>query len=238
MKLDILAIGVHPDDVELGCGGTVIQHVKNGYKVGILDLTCGELGTRGSGELRLVEAENAAKIMGVASRSQINLEDGFFEINETNKRKVIEQIRYYQPEIVLCNSPKDRHPDHGRASQLTYDACFLSGLVKIETSYNNLSQSPWRPKRVLKYVQDWYIEPNLIIDISAVYEQKIEAIFAYQSQFFNPDSKEPKTPISSEEFKDFLEARARSFGRMIGTKFAEGFVTDQPPGVKDLFNIL
>ncbi|MCI5057648.1 MAG: bacillithiol biosynthesis deacetylase BshB1 [Flavobacteriales bacterium] len=238
MKLDVLAIGVHPDDVELGCGGTVIQTVKSGKSVGILDLTKGELGTRGNAELRLQEAAGASQIMQLAIRDQLNLEDGFFELNNENKMKLIEKIRLYQPEIVLCNAPKDRHPDHGRASQLTSEACFLSGLVKIKTSLNGIDQSPWRPKRVYRFIQDWHLTPSVVFDISEVFDQKIKAIMAYKSQFFNADSKEPETPISSKQFSDFLEARARSLGRMIGTEFAEGFILDQPPGTKDLFSIL
>ena len=203
MKLDILAFAAHPDDIELACSGTLIKHIKNGSKVGIIDLTEGELGSRGSRELRYEEAANATKIIGNIVRENLNLGDGFFEVEEKSMMKVIEMIRKYQPDIILCNAISDRHPDHGRGCELVKRAAFLSGLLKIETSIDGKSQEKWRPKQVFHYIQDEYIEPDFVIDISDEMEGKMKSILAYSSQFFNPESKEPQTPISSQEFMDF-----------------------------------
>ncbi len=238
MKLDILAFAAHPDDIELACSGTLIKHIKNGSKVGIIDLTEGELGSRGSRELRYEEAVNATKIIGNIVRENLNLGDGFFEVEEKSMMKVIEMIRKYQPDIILCNAISDRHPDHGRGSELVKRAAFLSGLLKIETSIDGKSQEKWRPKQVFHYIQDEYIEPDFVIDISDEMEGKMKSILAYSSQFFNPESKEPQTPISSQEFMDFLDGRARQFGRTIGAKHGEGFTSSNPVSVKSLNDIL
>jgi bacillithiol biosynthesis deacetylase BshB1 len=238
MKLDILAFAAHPDDIELACSGTLIKHIKNGSKVGIIDLTEGELGSRGSRELRYEEAANATKIIGNIVRENLNLGDGFFEVEEKSMMKVIEMIRKYQPDIILCNAISDRHPDHGRGSELVKRAAFLSGLLKIETSIDGKSQEKWSPKQVFHYIQDEYIEPDFVIDISDEMEGKMKSILAYSSQFFNPESKEPQTPISSQEFMDFLDGRARQFGRTIGAKHGEGFTSSNPVSVKSLNDIL
>lgn len=238
MKVDILAIGIHPDDVELSCSGTILKHIALGKKVGILDLTLGELGTRGNAALRTKEAEAAAKILGVSFRKQLNLKDGFFENNEASQRAIIEMIRLYQPEIVLCNAVSDRHPDHGRSAQLASDACFYSGLVKIETKHNGDIQKCWRPKAVYHYIQDHFIKPDFVIDVTDHIQKKRESILAYSSQFYDPNSKEPETPISSKDFMDSVEAKMRVFGRQIGVSYAEGFTSTKYIGVKNLFDLI
>jgi bacillithiol biosynthesis deacetylase BshB1 len=238
MKLDILAIGVHPDYVELSCAGTILKHIELGKTVGILDLTLGELGTRGNATLRTQEAMRAASILGVSVREQLNMADGFFENNETNQRLIIEVIRKYQPELILCNAISDRHPDHGRAAKLTADACFYSGLLKVETKENNTIQKPWRPKVVYHYIQDNFIEPDFVIDVTAYNDKKMESIMAYSSQFFDPNSKEPQTPISSKNFMDYINAKARLFGRSINVDFAEGFTVNRYIGVNNLFDLV
>src|ERR1043166_4084634 len=202
MKVDVLAFGVHPDDVELGCSGTIIASIAQGKKVAIIDLTRGELGTRGTAEIRKAEAANAAKVMGVVARENLEMADGFFQNDETNIRKVITAIRKYQPEIVLCNAPEDRHPDHGRSSKLVADAAFLSGLRKIQTSFNNKPQEEWRPNYVFHYIQDRYLKPDFLFDISDHFEQKTKAILCYTTQFNSADDSEPQTYIST---PDFLE---------------------------------
>ncbi|MEI6815739.1 MAG: bacillithiol biosynthesis deacetylase BshB1 [Bacteroidota bacterium] len=238
-KVDILAFGAHPDDVELSCSGTVIKHIKNGKKVGIIDLTNGELGTRGTPEIRLSEAEAASKIMGVAVREQLNMMDGYFDFSEANKLAIVRMIRKYKPEIVLANAITDRHPDHGRAAKLVSESCFLAGLRKVVTlDENNQSQPEWRPKVVYHYIQDRYIKPDFIVDITPYLELKMQAIKAFSSQFYNPESNEPITPIATKEFLDFLEARAGEFGRAIGVKYAEGFTTDRPVGVHSFFDLI
>jgi bacillithiol biosynthesis deacetylase BshB1 len=238
MKLDILAIGVHPDDVELSCAGTILKHIELGKTVGILDLTLGELGTRGNATIRTQEAMRAASILGVSVREQLNMADGFFENNETNQRLIIEVIRKYQPELILCNAISDRHPDHGRAAKLTADACFYSGLLKVETKENNTLQKPWRPKAVYHYIQDNFIEPDFVIDVTTYNDKKMESIMAYSSQFFDPNSKEPQTPISSKNFIDYINAKARLFGRSINVDFAEGFTVNRYMGVNNLFDLV
>lgn len=238
MKLDILAIGVHPDDVELSCAGTILKHIELGKTVGILDLTLGELGTRGNATIRTQEAMRAASILGVSVREQLNMADGFFENNETNQRLIIEVIRKYQPELILCNAISDRHPDHGRAAKLTTDACFYSGLLKVETKENNTTQKPWRPKAVYHYIQDNFIEPDFVIDVTTYNDKKMESIMAYSSQFFDPNSKEPQTPISSKNFIDYINAKARLFGRSINVDFAEGFTVNRYMGVNNLFDLV
>ena len=238
MKIDILAIGVHPDDVELGCSGTIAKHIALGKKVGILDLTLGELGTRGSAELRTKEANEAAKILGVSFRTQLKMKDGFFENNEEHQKQIIEIIRKHQPEIILCNAINDRHPDHGRASKLTSDACFYSGLIKIETIVDGKKQTAWRPKAVYHYIQDHYIHPDLVIDITDFMEIKHKAIMAFSSQFFDPNSKEPETPISSKAFIETLNSKMALWGRAIGVPYAEGFTVERYPGVNNLFDLV
>lgn len=237
MKLDILAFGAHPDDVELTSAGTLLKHKAHGYKVGIADLTQGQLGTRGSAAERLAEAADAARILGLDVRENLGMEDGFFRNDEAHQLKVIEVLRAYRPEIVLCNSVRDRHIDHGRASGLVSDACFLAGLAKIETRRNGNTQEPWRPKAVYHYIQDRYIEPDLLVDISDFYEKKTEVLMAYKTQFFNPGLSLPETPISSRDFLDFLEGRARDLGRTIGVRYAEGFTVERTPGVEDLMRL-
>lgn len=237
MKLDILAIGVHPDDVELGCSGTILNELKLGKKVGILDLTQGELGTRGTIETRYAEAAAAAGILGVHVRENLKMRDGFFRNDEEHQLKLIQAIRTYQPEIVIANILHDRHPDHGRAGQLIADACFLAGLIKIETTdpQGNL-QARWRPKYVLHYMQDWFHEPDILIDISDVFEQRMKSIEAYSTQFFpgGTDNKEPQTYISSPDFLDSVVARARMLGKRIGVKYAEGFISEKKIGIRNL----
>jgi len=238
MKIDILAIGIHPDDVELSCSGTIAKHIALGKKVGILDLTQGELGTRGNAELRSKEANEAAIILGVSFRTQLNLKDCFFENNEENQKKIIEIIRKHQPEIILCNAISDRHPDHGRASKLVSDASFYSRLIKIETHSDDKIQQAWRPKAVYHYIQDQYIHPDFVIDISDFIDIKHKAIMAYSSQFYNPSSNEPETPISSKYFIETVNSKMSILGRDIGVKFAEGFTVNRYPGINSLFDLV
>ena len=233
-KLDILAIGVHPDDVELGCSGTLINEIKNGKKVGVIDLTQGELGSRGTVDTRYEEAAKAAMIMGVQVRDNLKMRDGFFRNDEEHQMKLITAIRKYQPEIVITNSLDDRHPDHGRAGKLTAISCFLSGLRKIETKDENGNpQEAWRPKYVFHYIQDRYHEPDFITDISAVFEQKMEAVKAYTTQFYNPENEDdgPQTYISTQAFLDSVIARARMIGKKIGVQYGEGFNTEKKLGI-------
>lgn len=237
MKLDILAIGVHPDDVELGCSGTLINEIKQGKKVGIVDLTQGELGTRGTVETRYQEAANAAIIIGALVRENLKMRDGFFKNDEEHQLKLIQTIRKYQPEIIIGNILDDRHPDHGRAGHLISDACFLSGLAKIETrDEKNEPQQKWRPKYFLQYMQDWYHEPDMLIDISDVFELRMQAVQAYSTQFHttNNAGDGPQTYISTPDFLDSVIARARMLGKRIGVKYAEGFITEKKIGIKNL----
>ena len=222
MKLDILAFGAHPDDIELGCGGTIIKHVENGFKVGIIDLTTGDLGTRGNAKIRLEEADSASKLMGLSVRENLNFKDGFFLNDEKHKNALIKKIRKYRPDIVLANAPSDRHPDHARASQLTIDACFLSGLEKINTN-----QEVWRPKTIYHYIQFNNLPPDFVVDISDFFDKKITTIMQYKSQFFDPNSNETKTIISSKEFFDSIEYRAKDLGRQTSCNYAEGFINHQ-----------
>jgi len=232
IKLDILAIGVHPDDVELSCSGTLLSHIKQGKRVGLCDLTMGELGTRGSGELRLQEAEEARKIMGAEVRDNLGMADGFFEHSPDNVKKIISVIRKYKPEIVLTNALNDRHPDHGRAAKLTADACYYAGLKRIDTQ-----QEEWRPKAVYHYIQDYNLKPDFVCDISSFMEQKMDCIMAFKSQFYNPDDNQDNTPISSKSFIDFMIAKGRGFGRHAGFEFAEGFNVGRTIGVESLFDM-
>ena len=237
-KLDILAFAAHPDDIELGCSGTIIKHVEAGHSVGIVDLTQGEMGSRGTIETRYEEAAEASKIMGVSERVNLKMADGFFQINEENKRLIVEQIRRFQPDIVLANAVSDRHPDHGRASQLVSEACFLAGLVKFETEWEGEKQQVSRPKAVYHYIQDRYIKPDFVVDVTSVSEQKMDAIKAYKTQFFQPEQKGPKTPISGEDFMDFLWARMHEMGRQAGFSCGEGFTVERFPGVKLLTDLV
>ncbi|WP_370476504.1 bacillithiol biosynthesis deacetylase BshB1 [Tamlana flava] len=237
MKLDILAIGAHPDDVELGCGGTIAKEVARGRKVGILDLTRGELGTRGSAETRDIEAANSAKILGVLVRENLRFADGFFTNDKVHQLEIIKIIRKYQPEIVLCNAVDDRHIDHGKASKLASDACFLSGLVKIETNLDGKPQNAWRPKHVYHFIQWKNIEPDVVVDITGYIDQKMEAVLAFKTQFYNEESQEPQTPISSKNFTDSIIYRARDLGRLIGVEHAEGFTAERNVAVDSLFDL-
>jgi bacillithiol biosynthesis deacetylase BshB1 len=239
LKLDILVLPVHPDDAELGCAGTLLKHIKLGHKVGIVNLTRGELGTRGTAEIRDKESAKAAEILGIEVRGNLELPDGFFENTKTYQLKVIEAIRQYQPEIIITNAYHDRHPDHGRASELVEAACFLSGLRRIETSLDGQAQEPWRPKQVLHFIQDRYIHPDIVVDITDHWDIKVQSIYAYGSQFHNPEwnEDEPQTYISSPDFIQIVEGRAREFGKSIGVKYAEGFTSKKILGVDNLFDL-
>lgn len=232
MKLDILAFGVHPDDVELGCAGTILAALDQGKKVGVIDLTRGELGTRGTAETRKVEAANAAAVLGLTIRENLGLADGFFQNDEANQRKVIASIRKYQPDIVLANAPEDRHPDHGRSAKLISDAAFLSGLRKIETFEDNEPQAAWKPAYVFHYIQDRYITPSFLMDISDYHDKKLASILCYTTQFHSTDSTEPQTYISSPEFLDSVKARAMMLGKRIGVKYAEGYISEKMIGIQ------
>jgi len=234
MKLDILAFSAHPDDIEISCGGTIIKQIQLGYSVGIIDLTRGELGTRGSGEIRLSESADASKLLGISARENLKMKDGFFELTEENKLKIVEVIRKYQPDVVIANSITDRHPDHGRGSKLVSDACFLAGLPKIKTSIDGKDQAAWRPKTIYHYIQDYYIKPDFIVDISDVIDQKIKCIQAYKTQFWDPKSEELNTPISGEDFFEFIKARSKEFGRLINAEYGEGFTVEKPLKMIDL----
>lgn len=234
MKLHILAIAAHPDDLELGAAGTLIKHARMGQAVGMLDLTRGELGTRGTPEIRLQEAQDAAKIMGLAVRENVGMEDGFFRNDKEHQLKLVQYIRKYQPDIVIANALEDRHPDHGKGGRLIADACFLAGLRKIETLYEGSAQEPWRPKRVFHMIQDRFLEPTIIVDVTDCFDQKMEAIFSYKSQFHDPSSKEPMTYIASNDFMDNVKARHSLMGKRIGTTYAEGFICENVPGIDNL----
>ena len=238
MKLHILAIAAHPDDVELSCAGTLLKHTALGYDCGILDLTAGELGTRGSAELRLEEAAEAARILGLKVRDNLKMADGFFKNDQEHQLQIIKKIRQYRPEIVLCNAVSDRHPDHGRASSLVSEACFYSGLRKIQTKSNEIQQEAWRPKAVYHYIQDRHMQPDVVVDVTEFVEKKMEAIRAFKSQFYDPQSKEPESPISVKNFLDVVNGNMGLFGRDAGFEFAEGFTVERSPGVKDLFNLI
>lgn len=238
MKLDILAIGAHPDDVELGCGATIAKEISLGKKIGVLDLTRGELGTRGSAKIRDLEAAKAAEILGLTVRENLGLADGFFQNSKENQLKVIEIIRKYKPDIVLCNAIDDRHIDHGKGSKLVSDACFLSGLRKIETTIGDGVQESWRPKQVYHYIQWKNIEPDFVVDITGFIDTKVEAVMAYNSQFFDVNSKEPSSPISSKNFLESITYRALDLGRITGTSYAEGFTVERTLAVKQLDDLI
>lgn len=234
MKLDILAFGAHPDDVELGAAGTIAKEVSLGKKVGIIDLTRGELGTRGSAEIRDEEARKGAEILGVAVRENLRFRDGFFVNDEKHQIEIIKMIRKYKPEIVLCNAVNDRHIDHSKGSKLVSDACFLSGLIKVETELDGSKQEHWRPKQVYHYIQWQSIEPDFVVDISGFMDKKVEAVLAYSSQFHDPSSKEPVTPITSKNFLDSVTYRSQDLGRLVGVDFAEGFTTERYLAINSL----
>lgn len=238
MKLDILAFGAHPDDVELGCGATIAKEISLGKKVGIIDLTRGELGTRGSAALRKIEATNAAEILGVIVRENLNFADGFFSSDKEHQLKIIEMIRKYQPEIVLCNAIDDRHIDHSKGSKLVSDACFLSGLLKIETKIDGKIQERWRPKHVFHYIQWKNIEPDFVVDVSGFLDKKVASVMAYTSQFYDPKSNEPETPITSKNFIDSIVYRARDIGRLIDVESAEGFTTERYVAIEDFSKLI
>jgi bacillithiol biosynthesis deacetylase BshB1 len=238
MKLDILAFGAHPDDIELGCGATIAKEVSLGKKVGIIDLTRGELGTRGSAELRIIEAKKASKIMGVSVRENLGFLDGFFTNNRKHQIEIIKMIRKYQPEIVLCNAIDDRHIDHGKGSKLVSDACFLSGLIKIETEVEGVQQEKWRPKQVYHYIQWKNIEPDFVLDVTGFIDKKIAAVLAYSSQFYDPKSNEPESPITSKSFMESINYRARDLGRLIGVEYAEGFTSERYVAVENLDKLI
>ncbi len=238
MKLDILAFAAHPDDVELSCSGTLLSHMALGKKVGIVDLTKGELGTRGNAALRSKEAKAASAILGITVRENLGMRDGFFVKDEKHLLKIISLIRKYQPEIILCNAEFDRHVDHGRAADLVHEAAFLSGLVKINTKYQGKNQDAWRPKSTYHYIQDYYTNPDIIIDITPYFKQKMKSVMAFSSQFYDPKSKEPATAISSKDYIEYLESRAMHFGRFIGVRYAEGYTVKRPIGTTNLFTLL
>jgi bacillithiol biosynthesis deacetylase BshB1 len=231
-KVDLLVISAHPDDTEISAAGTIIKSVKEGKIVALVDLTQGELGTRGSAELRMAEAENASRIMGTHFRENLEMADCFFTDTPENKTRVIDAIRKYRPEIVFTNALRDRHPDHARAAKLVADCCFYSGLPKIVTNYE-----AWRPRALYHFNQDYYNTPDFVIDITEHMDQKIEALKAFSSQFFDPNSQEPKTPISGKEFFDFIKGRGMDFGRFAGYQYGEGFVASRPIGMRDVFNL-
>lgn len=237
-KVDILAIGAHPDDVELSAGGTVIKSVRQGKKVAIVDLTQGELGSRGTKETRYEEAEAARQIMGVHFRENLMLQDGFFESDKESLLKLVAAIRKYQPDVVLANAVRDRHPDHGRGSDFISRACFLSGLLKIETELDGKKQEKWRPRVVYHYIQDRYIKPDFIVDVSKYKQEKFNAIFAYKTQFYQKDMTGPQTPISGQGFVDMLEARLVQLGRDINVEYGEGFTVERTPGIDDITKLL
>ena len=239
MKIDILAFGAHPDDIELSCAGTIIKEIQNGKTVGLIDLTKGELGTRGTAETRKIEAAKAADILGVTFRENLNFSDGFILNDKAHQLEIIKKIRQYRPEMVLCNAVDDRHTDHGKASALVSDACFLSGLVKIDThsDTSNALQEPWRPKSIYHYIQWKTLQPDFVVDISTQIDQKMDAVLAYATQFYDPKSQAPETPITSKNFVDSIRYRAADLGRLVGVAYAEGFNVERLPAIDSLFDL-
>lgn len=238
MKVDILAIGAHPDDVELGCGGTIAKLIAQGKKIAIIDLTKGELGTRGTEVTRAQESQEASKILKIEARENLEIKDGFILNVEENQMKIVQMVRKYQPDIVFANAVDDRHPDHGKAAKLTADACFLAGLVKIQTTWDGMEQKPWRPKHIFHYIQWRDLKPDFAVDISDYMDIKIEACMAYKSQFFDPKSNEPMTPIATKDFLESLTYRAQNLGRLSGCKFAEGFNSHKLIALDNLESII
>jgi len=237
MKIDILAFGAHPDDVELGCGATIAKEISKGKKVGLIDLTRGELGTRGTAKTRAAESSNAAKILGVSIRENLGFADGFFVNDKQHQIETIKIIRKYKPDLVICNAIDDRHIDHGKGSKLVSDACFLSGLIKIETTVDGDIQKPWRPKQIYHYIQWKNLEPDLVVDVSGFMDVKMKAVLAYKTQFYDATSKEPETPISSKNFTDSIKYRAKDLGRLVGVEYAEGFTVERYLAVDSLFDL-
>jgi len=238
MKLDILFFGAHPDDVELGCGATIAKEVSLGKNVGIIDLTRGELGTRGTAEIRDEEAKNAASVLGVEIRENLRMRDGFFTNDEAHQMEVIKMIRKYRPEIVICNAVDDRHIDHGKGSKLVSDSCFLSGLIKIETEIDGISQAAWRPKLVYHYIQWKDLKPDFVVDVSGFMDKKVASLMEYKSQFYDPNSNEPATPIATKNFKDSILYRAQDLGRLINSEYAEGFTVERYLAVNSLGDLI
>ncbi|RWW92229.1 bacillithiol biosynthesis deacetylase BshB1 [Flavobacterium cerinum] len=238
MKLDILAFGAHPDDIELSCGATIAKEISLGNKVGIVDLTRGELGTRGTAEIRDQEAADAAKILGVDIRENLRFRDGFFVNDEAHQLEVIKMLRKYRPDVVICNAVDDRHIDHGKGSKLVSDACFLSGLVKIETQLDGEVQQAWRPNQVYHYIQWKNLTPDFVVDVTGFIDKKVESVMAYKSQFYDPNSNEPITPIATKNFKESIFYRAADLGRLINTEYAEGFTTERYLAVNSLADLL
>jgi N-acetylglucosamine malate deacetylase 1 len=239
MKLDILAFAAHPDDVELGCAGTLIAHIETGKKAGVVDLTRGELGTRGTPAERVAEAEAAAQIMGLSIRDNLGFADGFFQNDKEHQLQIVRKVRQYRPDIVLMNALHDRHPDHGRGAAVVAEACFLAGLKMIKTlGDDGLEQEAWRPKAMYNFIQDRYITPDFVLDVTPYWEKKMETIRAFRTQFYNPDDSSPNTYISSPEFLNFIEARAREYGHAIGVTYGEGFTSAKKIGVRNLFDLL
>jgi len=238
MKLDILVIAAHPDDAELSCSGTIAAHIAKGYKVGILDLTQGERGTRGTPEIRLEEGRKSAEILGLSARENIGFDDVFFKDDEEHHLEVAKIIRKYRPEIVLANAVSDRHPDHGKGALVASKACFISGLRKIETQLEGEDQEVWRPKHIYHYIQNNYIQPDFVVDVTDFWEVKVNSIKAFKSQFFDPENKEPESFISRPEFLDFIDARAKEYGHSINVKYGEGFTVEKTIGVNNLFDII
>jgi len=237
-KLDILAFGAHPDDVELGCGGTLLAAVAEGKKVGIIDLTQGELGTRGTVDDRLKEALLAGEIIGTTVRENLGMKDGFFVNDQAHQMIIVNRIRKYQPEIILCNAPEDRHPDHGKAAKLVADAAFLAGLVKVQTIHNDVAQTAWRPSHVFHYIQSRNLQPSFVVDISAYMDKKMASILAHATQFYNPNSSEPNTFISSDSFLEFIKGRAKEFGQQVGVQYAEGFISEKMIGIQSFDGLI
>ena len=237
MKLDLLVLAAHPDDAELGCGGTILKHVAAGHKVGIVDFTRRELGTRGTAETREEEAHASAQVLGLSARENLNFKDGFFAHDEAHQKEVVRAIRKYRPDVVLANAVYDRHPDHGRGGGLAFEACFLAGLHKIETSDGGKAQGPWRPRVLYHYIQSQFIAPDFVVDVSAHWEKKMEAVKAFKSQFYDPDSQEPETYISGQGFLRMLEARGVELGHAIGARYGEGFTVRRTIGVGLLTDI-
>jgi bacillithiol biosynthesis deacetylase BshB1 len=237
MKLDILVLAAHPDDAELGCGGTILKHVAAGHKVGVVDLTRGELGTRGTVETRAKEAADSAMILGLSVRENLGLPDGFFRNEREHQLEVVKAIRKFQPDIVLGNAVYDRHPDHGRASELIFEACFLSGLQKISTTVDGQEQKPWKPGTLYHYIQSQFIAPDFVVDVTGHWDKKMEAIRAFRTQFYDPNNKEPDTYISSPAFLKLVESRANELGHAIGAKYGEGFTVRRFIGVDSLFDL-
>ncbi|MEX2568936.1 MAG: bacillithiol biosynthesis deacetylase BshB1 [Cyclobacteriaceae bacterium] len=238
MKLDILVIASHPDDAELSCSGTIASHIARGYKVGILDLTKGEMGTRGTPGIRMEESAKAGEVLGLSMRRNLGFQDVFFKDDQAHQEEVAKILREYRPDMVLANAISDRHPDHGKGGSLATHACFISGLRRIRTTYKGKDQDPWRPRFIYHYIQNNYIEPDLVVDISDFWEEKKASILAFKSQFYDPDSKEPESFISSPEFLDFIEARSQEMGHKINVKYGEGFSVERVVGVSDLFSLI